>query len=142
MPFHGVLTGTDWLLERALDGVAERQRVSAHNIANANTPGYKRYRLPFEDQLKAALAREDRRELIGATTHPGHIPIRSGSARRRADLSVERVGETSMRNDGNNVDIEAEMAQIIKDQVHYNALAQEVAKRYSMLRDAITEGRR
>lgn len=142
MPFKGLFTLTDRLLERALDGVSIRQRVTAHNIANVDTPGYKRYRLSFEQSLKEAMSRESRPELVGTLTHPRHIPIGYRGDLLGRPFTAERVMETTMRNDGNNVDIEAEMAQVIKDQIHYNALVQEVSKRYAMLRDAITEGRR
>jgi len=39
---------------RVLDATAVRARVILHNIANQNTPGYKRYRVSFEEQLRAA----------------------------------------------------------------------------------------
>ena len=142
MPFLGLFSRADRLLERALDGVSARQRVTAHNIANVDTPGFKRYRLPFEEHLKAALAREPRRELVGTLTHPRHIAIGGGSDPLAAPFRAERVAETAMRNDGNNVDIEAEMAQVVKDQILYAALAQEATRRYAMLRSVITEGRR
>lgn len=139
---EGLFSITDRLLERALDGVSARQRVTAHNIANANTPGYKRYTLSFEAELKQALEGSRPTRLRGTITHPRHIPI--GEPRTRVDgpFTVRRDTTTTMRNDGNNVDIEAEMAQIIKDQVFYQALADLVSRRYAMLRDAITEGRR
>lgn len=133
---------TDRLLERALDGVAERQRITANNIANVDTPGYKRYALPFEEELRAALAGRSRSGLAGRVTHPAHIPF--GKRRSALDGPFHPVVDpsTSMRNDGNNVDIEAEMVQVAKDEVFYNALAQQVTKRYAMLLDAIKEGRR
>lgn len=134
---------TDRVLEWALDGVSARQRVTANNIANADTPGFKRQHISFEASLRDALGRSPRMELVGKVTHPGHIPIPSGRRSSGPDVSTPHtVSDSVMRNDGNNVDIEAEMAQLIKDQVHYNVLAQEVSKRYSMLRDAINEGRR
>jgi len=136
-----LFTLTDRLLERALDGVAARQRVTAHNIANVNTPGYKRYRLSFEESLRQAVEKSEHRRLKGAITHPRHIPIGERSSLERP-FRVERDMTTTMRNDGNNVDIEAELAQLTKDQVFYQALADQVARRYAMLRAVITEGRR
>lgn len=133
---------TDRLLERALDGVAQRQRVTAHNIANVDTPGYKRYSLPFEEELKAALSREPRLEVVGRVTHSSHIPFGGRTSALDGPFRPLRDPSTSMRNDGNNVDIEAEMVQVAKDEVFYNALAQQVTKRYGMLLDAIKEGRR
>ena len=134
---------TDRLLERALDGVSARQRVTAHNIANVNTPGYKRQRLSFEQSLREAVHDPASAAVAGVVTHPRHIPIGERVERRSSGLfAVERDMTTTMRDDGNNVDIEAEMAQIVKDQVFYQALADQVSRRYAMLRDAIIEGRR
>lgn len=137
-----LFTLTDRLLERALDGVAARQRVTAHNIANVNTPGYKRYRLSFEENLRQAVEKGERRRLTGKVTHPRHIPIGESQPPLDRPFRVERDLTTTMRNDGNNVDVEAELAQVIKDQVYYQALADQVARRYAMLRAAVTEGRR
>lgn len=39
---------------RVLDALALRSKVAMHNIANQNTPGYKRYYVSFEEQLRAA----------------------------------------------------------------------------------------
>lgn len=138
----GLFSQTDRLLERALDGLSARQRVSAHNIANVDTPGYKRYTLSFEQSLRAAVARESRRGLVGVTTHPSHLSIGAPRDGWTSPFLPTRVFQTSMRSDGNNVDVEAEMAQIIKDQIHYSALAQSVMKRYAMLKDAIRGGGR
>lgn len=142
MPFRSLFSATDRVLERALDGLSMRQRVSAHNIANVNTPGYKRYTLSFETALREAIqSAATTREIEGVRTHPKHFPIGQRRDNLAAPLEPRRVTDTFIRNDGNNVDIEAEMAQMIKDQVHYAAVAQEAARRYGMLRDAITGGR-
>lgn len=141
MAIHGLFGFTDRLLHRALDGAAMRQRVTAHNIANVDTPGYKRYRLDFESVLKAAVKGDVRPGIRGKTTHPRHIPIGRIQDPLSAPFKIKRDVDTSMRNDGNNVDIEAEIAQLTKDQVLYSALVEQARRRYAMLRDAITEGR-
>ena len=41
-------------LSRALSASSLRQKVIAHNLANLNTPGYKRYCVDFEKQLSRA----------------------------------------------------------------------------------------
>jgi len=43
------------LTQRVLDAVATRGKVALHNIANQNTPGYKRYAVSFEEELRDAL---------------------------------------------------------------------------------------
>jgi len=130
---------TDRLLRLALDGVAQRQRVTAHNIANVDTPGYTRYRLDFESTLRSALEAEPGK-IAGKVTHPRHIPI-GGRIGTDPVFRPERVSDTAMRNDGNNVDIEVELTQLTKDELLYTALADSARRRYALLRDAITEGR-
>ncbi len=43
---------------RVLDAIAMRSKVAMHNLANKNTPGYKRYVVRFEEQLREALEDE------------------------------------------------------------------------------------
>ena len=45
------------LTQRVLDAVTVRSKVAMHNIANQNTPGFKRYRVSFEEELRTALER-------------------------------------------------------------------------------------
>jgi flagellar basal body rod protein FlgG len=40
---------------RVLDAISARTKMAMHNLANKNTPGYKRYVVQFEDRLRAAL---------------------------------------------------------------------------------------
>jgi flagellar basal-body rod protein FlgB len=49
---------------------------------------------------------------------------------------------TALRNDGNNVDIDNEMAQLTKNTLKYNSIVQLVMKEFSILKNIINEGRR
>jgi len=128
----------DSLLTRALDALAFRQRITAHNLANVNTPGYKRATLPFEAWLRQAYA-EASPGLSLARTHSGHLlPKR----REQTQPSVVIDRSTSLRNDGNNVDIERESAQLVQDALTYQALIAQVNRRLAALRSVINDGRR
>ncbi len=48
------LTQDTAFAHRVLDALSLRSKVAMHNIANQNTPGYKRYYVSFEEQLRAA----------------------------------------------------------------------------------------
>ncbi len=48
------LTKDTAFTHRVLDALSLRSKVAMHNIANQNTPGYKRYYVSFEEQLRAA----------------------------------------------------------------------------------------
>lgn len=136
-----LFTPTDRWLERALDGLAERQRVIAHNLANVDTPGYKRLHYSFEDALKQAM-QGNTNSLRLTTTHANHIASSGASGRSSIRGTIERSTQTSMRNDGNNVDVEAERVQAMKDQVQYNAVVTQLNMRFAMLKDVIRQGRR
>ncbi|MGI6658913.1 MAG: flagellar basal body rod protein FlgB [Dethiobacteraceae bacterium] len=129
---------TGAVLQLALDAAAARQRVSAHNVANINTPHFKRQEVLFEEQLKAALAAPSPQSL--RRTHPRHLPFTS----EPADLKHRVITDnsTAMRTDGNNVDIDREMVQLSTNQLRYNALTQVLNGRYSLLRYILQEGRR
>lgn len=125
-----------YVLEKALDTAVLRQRNIAHNIANINTPGYKRYEVRFEDKLKEALELNPGLPLY--RTHPLHLP--SG----RTDISPEVVKDdsTTMRTDGNNVDIDREMVELAQNSLNYYVAVQQLNTRLAMLRYVINEGRR
>lgn len=104
------------VLLKSLDAAMLRTRVIANNIANVNTPGYRRMTVSFEEHLRAAL---DRTALKGAQTDSRHLPL------GRLDISkvnpvVERPVDPSLPSGVNNVDIDAEMARLAEAQLMYN----------------------
>lgn len=125
----------DGVLKAAMDAAALRQQVAAHNIANVNTPRFRRSYVRFEDKLAQSMGRR----LSGVITHPRHIPFGSWQL-PQPEVAVDR--STIMRNDGNNVDIEREMALLSAAEVQYAALTQVAAARYRMLRSAMSQGGR
>ncbi|HOK55350.1 MAG TPA: flagellar basal body rod protein FlgB [Armatimonadota bacterium] len=119
---------TTLTLSKTLDGLALRHKVIANNIANAETPGFTRSEVRFEDKLRAALD--------GGTT---------GSAKKRiseSEASVDVDSTSPTRPDGNNVSIDKEMAELTKNTLRYEALIHLLNLKGSMTRTAITEGRR
>jgi len=124
------------VLGRALDAAALRQRTIAQNIANVNTPGFKRYYVTFEDELRRALRGGDGLPLY--RTHPRHLP--QGALYLEPRVHQERT--TSMREDGNNVDVDREMVELVMNTLNYNLLVQQLNGRLGMLRYVINEGRR
>jgi len=120
-------------LAKSLDAAALRQKVTAQNIANLNTPGYKRSYVVFSEELSKA-----REKLSLKTTDPRHLPGRDSGGEPR--VQVER--STSRRSDGNNVDLDQEMLDMVTNQLRYNVLAQKISDRYAEWRYIINEGRR
>lgn len=123
------------LMEKSLDAAYLRNEVIANNIANVDTPGYKRKTVGFENYINGKTvstftARKTRRLHVD---FPGH----ENDTRVETDHS-----ELSTRLDGNNVDIENEMAQMAKNSIKYDTLVQTLNTRLRRLRSAINEGRR
>ena len=109
---------TDVALERALAGAAQRQSLIANNLANASTPGFKRSDLDFQSTLADALGSGDE-QAVASTSFAPTVDQSTGSA------------------DGNNVDLDAEMANLNENAATYQALAAIEKARLSMLQTAI-----
>lgn len=123
---------TERLLSAGLDTMMLKQRVVAENIANVNTPGYKRRDVAFPAELQEA-----RNRLPLRTTHPSHMP--TPTAPGSPTVVVDTT--TTMRNDQNNVDLEKETASLAQAQILYNALVEQLNQGYQRLRTAVREGR-
>ncbi len=123
------------LLSQSLDVAALRQRVIANNLANLNTPGFKRSTVSFEESLRKAVG--DQRLKL-KTTHPAHIQPSSGIPRPEVKVDAS----TGRRVDGNNVDLEREMLDLVANQLFYNTLVQQVSGRLDNWRYVINQGRR
>ena len=126
------------LLTKAMNASWKRNEVISNNIANANTPDFKKSVVKFEDLLQDYLKGNT---LKGLNTHEGHIAI---GPRNMKDLQhkVETTGGYSTRRDGNNVDIDVEMAELAKNQITYNTLTSHMNIHFQRIKLAINEGKR
>ncbi len=109
-----------------MDWSAERQKILAHNIANADTPGYKRMDIDFPGELKKSVKRLELEQ-----THPSHL---SGTANKKSMLQKDWG---SVRVDKNNVDHEVEMIRYIENAMYFQGLTQELNNQFRRLRMAI-----
>jgi len=129
------------VLEQALEASSLRHKLISNNIANVNTPGYKRSDVNFAAALQATLAGMDpgSKKLPLRATHERHIvPARTPLA----TPVVVTDTNTSVRRDDNNVDIDIEMANMAMNTIYYQAVAQMVNRYFANISTAITEGRR
>lgn len=125
------------IMNRGLDASSLRNEVIANNLANVDTPGFKRSDVSFEQELLKAMS--GKQKLQGFVTNEKHIPIGGPSQGEIAPRVVpERT--TSIRNDGNNVDIDREMAALAKNSIMYSALIEEINGEFRKIKTAI-EGR-
>lgn len=119
-------------MDRVLSALSLRQSILADNIANVNTPGFKRSDVDFR-----AVADQVFKDMVGPGAYRRSLP-----ARTQGQPVVVQERSTSMRNDGNNVDIEREMAMLAETTIRYNTLAEYVTRRLRDIRTVIDAGRR
>jgi len=104
---------------RALLLRAQRQRVLASNIANADTPGYVARDLPFRQALQAA-TRAPSPLAAAFTRHSAHIPLAASSAGGAPPALVYAV-QSQNALDRNTVDLDRERANFADNTVRYEA---------------------
>ena len=126
-------------LEKALDATWLRNEAISQNIANVDTPGYKRKTVLFEELLNQAISDS---KFEGFRTDKRHIPIGKSSMDEVNPTVMEDSKSLSMRLDGNNVDIDKEMADMSKNTIQYNTLIQRISGSFRTIKSVISEGRR
>lgn len=125
------------LMERALDAYWIRNEMISNNIANSETPGYKKFRVNFESLLNEE---REKFSISSIDRNPKFLPIGKDRPSVR-EITITRDYSTSMRKDGNNVDIDEENAELAKNSLKYNVLSNQLAKELSLLKQAINGGR-
>ncbi|MHA7581278.1 flagellar basal body rod protein FlgB [Paenibacillus vandeheii] len=124
-------------LQGALDASNIRQRTIADNIANADTPYFKRSDVAFEEMLQEQM-NGDTPVLKGKVTDSRHFVIGPSSSIPTPVVNMDQ--STSMNNNQNNVDVDKEMSLLAENQLRYNAYIQQVNEQIKMMRVGV-EGR-
>lgn len=115
------------VLDKACDASWTRHSVISHNIANVDTPGFKRqdvhfedylmYEVGYTDSLDAQVAGADL-DTLSATTYTDYATV-------------------SYRLDGNNVDIDTENSELAKNQIKYYTMLDSITQEFSRLKSVI-----
>jgi flagellar basal-body rod protein FlgB len=128
--------------KKALDSSSLRQKVIANNVANVNTPGFKRSDVTFEGKLQAALGDENNLQLTN--TDPKHFSTSTAGVSSMQDVNPEVATDnsTSTRQDENNVDIDTEMANLAENAITYQTFTKLLGAKFRSLSSAISEGKR
>lgn len=115
------------VLSKTLDAASARQKAIANNIANVETPGYKRSYVSFEDELNRVLDSDNKNNI------------------RKGLQTIEPLTQTDAlspsRSDGNNVNIDAEISDLARTSLKYKASTVLLQDKIGMLRSAIMEGK-
>lgn len=115
-------------IERGLDAAWLRNDVISQNIANVDTPGYKRKVVRFEEFLD--------NEMKTGRLSQGKTKLSTNGIQ-----ITEDPANSSYRSDGNNVDIEHEMALLAANSIRYNTLIQKMNGDFQKLKTVIRGGR-
>ena len=120
------------VFKKTLDASWLKNEAISNNLANVNTPGYKRQVVNFENILKDHLNLGD--EVTMSRTHEGHM---STSGPIGLEARVEEVRDTSFRTDKNNVNVDVEMSELAKNQIKYSALTEQLNGQLTRLKLSI-----
>lgn len=127
MPSFG--PGAIGALQNAMRFRMAREAVLASNVANADTPGYRRRDLVFGDVLAS------KTENL-ARTHEKHLPVRSGASSQWRVVT----GPRGSRPDGNGVDLDQELVAVHRNAGAFINQANVLARVSALMRTAIGQG--
>ena len=115
------------VLEKAADASWTRNSLISNNIANVDTPGYKRKDIHFEDYLLNAVSDGE-----SLDDDIADVDLDTLTATTYTDY-----GTVSYRLDGNNVDIDTENAELAKNQIKYYTMLDSITQEFSRLKSVI-----
>ena len=112
------------LTQKAMDISAFQRNVIANNVSNYNTPNYKAVDVKFDEFFKES-------EMNMKKTNTKHISIDDG------DKAVYVEKDTKVRFDGNNVDLNKEMTEMIRNNYRFNNAVKAFNKEVGMMRTVL-----
>ena len=113
------------VLDKAADASWLRNQAISNNLANSDTPGYKRQDVSFENELRRALG-DFRYESMDEKVY-------SLNTKELTPEVYTDAESFSYRLDGNNVDPDTENVYLAENQIKYNALLDCITKEFSNL---------
>ncbi len=108
------------LLEAGIKVEGLRQKTIASNMANLETPGYRRLDVKFEELLAKAMDSSD-------SVDPRNI-----------EPEIYRPGNTPVKSNGNDVNMEAEVGEMIKNSLRHTAYVRLLRKKLSQIETALS----
>lgn len=119
------------VLNKAADASWKRNEIIANNLANVDTPEFKRKDLNFESLLVDALSDTSTKNMDKKV---GNLNLKALEPEVYTDHS-----ELSYRYDGNNVDIDVENAYLADNQIKYYALLNSMTQEFTRLKTAMSK---
>ena len=126
------------LLQRGMDVSLLRYNVTANNIANADTPNFKRQVITFEAELKRLLDLEKQKPPFdGALTYDRSMSFYKARNWREVKPQVVLDYLSTEDNNGNNVNIEEEAMTATNTQLMYQALLYQTSGEFQRMNIAL-----
>ena len=107
------------IVEAGIKAEAARQKAIATNIANMNSPGYRRIDVRFEEILAKALKKNDKVDV--STIKP----------------EIYHPNKTHVKANGNDVSLDVEVGEMVKNSLRHRILATVLKKKYQQMQSAI-----
>jgi flagellar basal-body rod protein FlgB len=122
------------VLQKGLEASNLRQQVLTNNVANIDTPNFKRSDVDFQSVLGAALGKNG-----GALTMKVSLPQHLLGVPGEGQNGIVKDQRTSLRNDGNNVDVDKEMSNVAENGLYYESLTHAISSQLGLLRMVIQQ---
>ena len=116
------------LIKSGIKASDVRAKTIANNMANINTKNYKKFNVVFEENLKKD---DDSSKLELKRTKATHFASNDSG---NDNISMEQDKSTSMRSDGNNVDLDIEKVNQAANTLKYNALITKINSKFNDLK--------
>jgi flagellar basal-body rod protein FlgB len=118
------------VLDKAADAANSRNEIISNNIANVDTPNYKRKDVSFQSYLEQAL--------IGGEPLDERVSEINTHLSDFGGLIYTDSSTLSYRLDGNNVDIDTESAMLAENQIRYNALVEQIGQEFARYKTVLS----
>ncbi len=102
-------------LEAGIRAESLRQKAIANNVANLQTPGYRRIDVKFEELLAKAL------------DSPGSVDF------SEVEAQIYQPNQTPVKSNGNDVDLETEVGEMVKNTLRHKAYIRLLYKKYKQM---------
>ncbi len=119
------------VLDKALDASNLRETVITNNLANINTPGYKRREVDFQSLLRQEL---DKIKWNSLDEKMNDVQLSHLNAGVHFDMQAYGY---DYRLDGNNVDVDVENTELASEQLRYQLISDSVTQEFSRLQKAM-----
>ncbi|RFA37702.1 flagellar basal body rod protein FlgB [Virgibacillus dokdonensis] len=130
-----LFNGTIQALEHSLGYSSAKNRAISSNLANLDTPNYKAKDVTFKNYL----AHELSQPIQAKTTNSRHIGFQGDTQPAGYKTFINQA--TSYQHNGNNVDVDKEMADLAENQIYYQALVDRISGKFGSLQTALKGGR-